>query len=57
MATDLQELLKLTELDVYELASSNEDAVHFLAELAVLHKREVGTALYTFHKALRHFTE
>ncbi|BDA41253.1 probable tubulin polymerization-promoting protein family member 3 at C-terminar half [Coccomyxa sp. Obi] len=34
------ELLKLNELDVYELASSNEDATHFLAELAVLHKRE-----------------
>ncbi|CAL8462026.1 g1557 [Coccomyxa elongata] len=34
------ELLKLTELDVYELASCNEDATHFLAELAVLHKRE-----------------
>lgn len=42
MLNDLQEVLKLSELDVYELASSNEDATHFLAELAVLHKREVG---------------
>lgn len=37
----MQELLKLSQLDVYELASSNEDATRFLAELAVLHKREV----------------
>ncbi|EIE25016.1 p25-alpha-domain-containing protein [Coccomyxa subellipsoidea C-169] len=34
------ELLKLSQLDVYELASSGEDASRFLAELAVLHKRE-----------------
>lgn len=37
----MQELLKLSQLDVYELASSGEDAARFLAELAVLHKREV----------------
>ncbi|KAK9908613.1 hypothetical protein WJX75_000439 [Coccomyxa subellipsoidea] len=34
------ELLKLNQLDVYELASSNEEAGRFLDKLAVLHKRE-----------------
>lgn len=36
-----QELLGLSQMDVYELAASQEDAERWFAALAALHKREV----------------
>ncbi len=37
-----QGLLGLTQLDIYEMAHSNNDAAQLLSELNALHSREVA---------------
>lgn len=44
MLARAQELLRLSQMDVHELARSHEDAERWLVALAGLHKREVRAA-------------
>ncbi len=51
-----QGLLGLTQLDIYEMAHSNNDAAQLLSELNTLHSREVAAPLchhYALWKTLR----
>ena len=46
-----QGLLGLTQLDIHEMAHSNNDAAQLLSQLNALHSREVAAYLGLTHKS------